>query len=362
MNSAIVLLLLLNGLIAFAISVVLTMVMRRLAPRLGLVDRPGERKAHRDAMPTGGGVAIFAAVWAPVLVCLAAGLILQRLPRQGWVPDAAYEHLGGMRSATPRLLAVFVGALIVAGVGLLDDRRGLSPWLRLAIHTGVALGLVLTRERISIFIENQWICGIITVLWIVGIINAFNLLDNMDGLSAGVALLVAAMFLAVAVQTGQLFIGAFLAVLIGAVGGFLIFNFPPASIFMGDCGATLIGFLVAALTVRFTFYRTSHSLLPVAVPLLILAVPLFDTASVVIIRLRSGRPWYVADRNHFSHRLVRLGMTQRRAVLTIYLVTLAAGLGATLLYHTNVIGSLTALVQAAIVIAIIVLLERPGKQ
>ena len=88
-------------------------------------------------------------------------------------------------------------------------------------------------------------CGIITVLWIVGIINAFNLLDNMDGLSAGVALLVAAMFLAVAVQTGQLFIGAFLAVLIGAVGGFLIFNFPPASIFMGDCGATLIGFLVA---------------------------------------------------------------------------------------------------------------------
>ena len=347
--------------LAFAVSLGGTLFVRRMASRWGLIDHPDERKAHRQPTPLGGGIAIFVAVW---LLVLGAGLAARLLAHIGPIqslPPEVHDYLSGVASRLPRLLAVFMGALVLAATGLVDDRRSLSPHLRLVVQFLVAIGLVASGERITIFIGSPWVCGAVTVLWIVGLTNAFNMLDNMDGLSAGVALIVSSTFLVVALQTHQYFVAAFLVVVAGAIGGFLVLNFPPASIFMGDCGSMLIGYLLAVVTVDFTFYTPSHPLFPVVVPLLILAVPLFDTISVVAIRLHKGQSPFTADRNHFSHRLVRLGMSERQAVLTIYLITFAVGLGATQLYHTTSAGALVALTQALVIFGVIVVLERAGR-
>jgi len=151
--------------------------------------------------------------------------------------------------------------------------------------------------------------------------------------------------------------------MVGALGGFLVFNFPPASIFMGDCGSTVVGYMLAVISIKATFYMEGRPFFPVVVPLLILSVPIFDTLSVVVIRLEQGRSPFAGDHNHFSHRLVALGMSRRLAVLTIYLVAAAVGLGATILYHTaGDTATLIVLIQATVVFMVIGLLERAGRR
>lgn len=352
--------------VAFLVSMAGTALMRRLGPRWGWLDHPSEHKIHATPTPWGGGVAIFAALWLTV----GAAVLLVGLLRSGVLvlPAALVgrlaEHQGGILARAGTLAWVFGGALVVAGVGLIDDKRGLSPWPRLGVQAGVALCLVLfDGQVITLFITNPIICGVISVLWIVGITNTFNLLDNMDGLSAGVGLIVSVFFMVVALQTQQTFVAALCAVMVGALGGFLIFNFPPASIFMGDCGSTLVGYMLAVISIKATFYTEGRLFFPVVVPLLILSVPLFDTLSVVVIRLEQGRSPFAGDHNHFSHRLVALGMSRRLAVLTIYLVAAAIGLGATILYHSaSDTATLIVLIQAAVVFMVIVLLERAGRR
>ena len=188
------------------------------------------------------------------------------------------------------------------------------------------------------------------------------MLDNMDGLSAGVGLIIAAFFSIVALQSGQYFMAAFLCCLAGALGGFLVYNFSPASIFMGDSGGTLLGYLLAVMTVQFTFYQPDRPYFPVVVPLLVFGLPLFDAITVVWIRLRSGRSPFQGDTNHFSHRLVALGMTKRQAVLTIYLVTATVALGATVLYYARSGAILVIFAQTIALFTIIGILERARPQ
>ncbi len=343
---------------AFVVSMVLTLVMGALSPRIGLVAHPGERRVHRRVMPSGGGVAVFIGVWALV----AAGVIACRLLAAGrldlpiWA--SALAHVPGVLQRVDQLVVVFIGAVVIWVLGLIDDRWGLSPWFRLAVHLAVGLFLVLSGMTVSMFIENAWIRGIITVLWVAGLINAFNMLDNMDGLSAGVGLIIATVFAVVAIQTGQYFIAAFLCCVAGALGGFLVYNFPPASIFMGDSGATSIGYLLAVITIQFTFFQPERPYFPMVVPLLIFGLPLFDAITVVWIRLRSGRSPFCGDTNHFSHRLVALGMTQRQAVLTIYLITATVALGATVLYYATSAAILVIFAQTVALFTIIGILER----
>jgi len=349
--------------LSLALSVLLTMLMRRISPRLGLVDRPGERKIHREPTPTGGGVAIMIAAWLPVWMGV---LACARWSGRGLVPALWPDfeaHVGGVGALVPRLGVIFAGGVIIWLLGLADDRWDLSPWPRLAVQIGVALMLFFSGLNISIFIENPWISGAITVLWIVGLTNSFNMLDNMDGLSAGVACIIGATLGLVAFQTGHLFVTAFLCCLVGAIGGFLVFNFPPASIFMGDSGGTLIGYLLAVMTVEFTFFQPERPYFPVALPLIMFALPLFDTTTVVWMRLRSGRSPWKGDTNHFSHRLVALGMSQRQAVLTIYLITATVELGAAVLYYASSAAILVILAQTVALFAIIGILEnaRPQK-
>jgi UDP-GlcNAc:undecaprenyl-phosphate GlcNAc-1-phosphate transferase len=251
-------------------------------------------------------------------------------------------------------------------MGLVDDRRGLSAVFKLAVEIVLASVVVACGIRASMFIGDNPITWALSVLWIVGITNSFNLLDNMDGLSAGIAAIVGCILLVVALQCSppHLFLAALLVVLLGAVTGFLVFNFPPASIFMGDCGSLFIGFMLAVASIQFTYVwpglPTAKRLIPLAVPLLIFSVPIYDTASVVWIRIREGRHPFQPDKKHFSHRLLDLGMTRREALLTIYLVAFAIGVSATLLYSLEIPGAIVVLAQALGILSIIVLLEHTG--
>ena len=351
-------LLLLLVAVSFTISFVVTVVMKRVSPLLGLVDHPGERKVHTKRMPNGGGVAIFLATWIPVGLAVAVCAWLHGADGSLALWPNFREHVAGVVTLVPRLGVIFLGAVIIWGLGLADDRRGLPAWVRLLVQVGVALMLLLSGLNISMFIDNAVVRGVITVLWVVGLINAFNMLDNMDGLSAGIATITAVIFCVVSVQTGQVFITAFLCCLIGALGGFLVFNFPPASIFMGDSGGTLIGYLLAVMTVEFTFYQPERPYFPAVVPLLMFGLPLFDTITVVWIRLRAGRSPFRGDTNHFSHRLVALGMTPRQAVLTNYVIAATVALGATVLFYAGSAAILVILAQTIAVFTIIGILER----
>jgi UDP-GlcNAc:undecaprenyl-phosphate GlcNAc-1-phosphate transferase len=210
----------------------------------------------------------------------------------------------------------------------------------------------------------------LSVLWIASLINAFNMLDNMDGLSAGVAAISCAVLAAFlmfpasgATEAPQLFVAGFLLVLVGALLGFLAHNRPPARLFMGDAGSYFVGFCVAVATLLATYTgynsRDQHALLA---PLCVMAVPFYDMLTVMWIRYGEGRSVFEADKCHFSHRLVDLGMTKGQAVLTIYLTTATCGLGALLLRRVDVFGAAIILLLIGCVLALIHLLESSSRR
>jgi UDP-GlcNAc:undecaprenyl-phosphate GlcNAc-1-phosphate transferase len=208
------------------------------------------------------------------------------------------------------------------------------------------------------------VTGAISVLWIVGLVNSFNMLDNMDGLAAGVGAIAAAILGAIMLLTpeaashqGQLFLAGLFFLLAGSLAGFLAHNRPPARIFMGDAGSYFVGYLLGVLTILGSYSSGGLPRHAVLAPLCVLAVPLYDTASVVCIRLRAGRSVFEGDTNHFSHRLVALGLSKAQAVLTIYLTSAACGLAALVLNQVDGFGA--AMIVSAIVclLAVIAILE-----
>ena len=350
---------------AFLVATALALLIRKWAPKWGLVDHPGGRKRHDGAIPLGGGVAILLGTCGPVL---GAGLLswLQHwrpgiLPFD--VPASLAADVARAAGRWPLVLGVMAGGLAFAMLGLWDDAKDLPPRLKLGGQVLIALAVALMPgARITLFIPSAFVQVAVTVVWIVLMVNSFNLLDNMDGLSAGVGLICASIFCVVALQTKQYFVASLLLTFIGALGGFLVFNFNPASIFMGDTGALFLGYMMAVLTVLFTIPAAPYRLFSAVTPLLIMAVPLFDTISVVVIRLRMVVSPFVGDKNHSSLRLVSLGRSVRQAVWTIYLLTASIGLSATWLYKSDTIGSIVALVQALGVLSLLIVLEQTGKR
>jgi UDP-GlcNAc:undecaprenyl-phosphate GlcNAc-1-phosphate transferase len=347
---------------------------RRLGPRLGLVDHPGQRKVHTRPIPTGGGLAIWLGIVGPLVLGL---LLLGFLPANpqsqatAWLrlPQDVRQHLPGLVEQSGKLGALLAGGTVLMLLGLVDDRRGLDWRVRLGVQTLVAVVLVLFGWRLSLFIQTPWITGPLSVLWIVGLVNSFNMLDNMDGLSAGVAAIAGTMLAAVMLMAGdptthqpQLFVGGFLLVVVGALVGFLWHNRPPARLFMGDAGSYLVGYLLAMATLTATFAGDEVPPHAVLAPLCVLAVPLYDTATVVLIRLRAGRSPFVGDKSHFSHRLVELGMTKTQAVLTIYLATATCGLGALLLHQVETSGACVILLLVGCVLVLVGVLETTGRR
>lgn len=346
----------------FALSLVATWCVRAWARRAGYVDRPGGHKQHAAPVALGGGVAIFLSIVLPIL----AGCLIARLVGDGaapvWLPEFLRPHVSGVVDSLPTVLGILAGAAVLHMVGLVDDRRPLGPWIKFALQFAVAgfVVVVLGVRMLTLLGEPLSIAA--TVLWIVVITNAFNFLDNMDGLSAGVGAICAVLFALAALSAGQIFVPVMALTLAGALAGYLVYNFHPATIFMGDAGSLPTGYMLGVLTVMTTFYDPGKGLSPIGVlaPLVVLAVPLYDVTSVVVHRVRLGLSPLRGDRRHFSHRLVRRGLSVRGAVLTIYLATAATGLPAVVLPHVDWLGASLLLIQCVCVLLIIAILEHVG--
>jgi UDP-GlcNAc:undecaprenyl-phosphate GlcNAc-1-phosphate transferase len=217
-------------------------------------------------------------------------------------------------------------------LGLVDDRFTISAYIRLLAQIAAAVIIYLSGIRVQVF-AVPWLDGLITVLWIVGITNAMNFLDNMDGLSAGVSAVASAFFLVLAVQNGQFLVSALTAALLGACIGFLVWNLNPASVFMGDSGSMFLGFMLACVAIKLRFVAQTINV-SWMVPLLVLGLPVFDTTLVFVSRLRRGKnPITTPGKDHTSHRIAAHGFTRREAVLILYIV--CAGMGVAALLVAN---------------------------
>lgn len=354
---------------------------RRWGPRWGLVDRPGHRKIHEKPMPTSGGVAIWLGIVLPLLA--GYGIILCNLiSLQSFVFDPqspapspqsleafAAPHISGLLHRSGKLWELLAGGTALMALGLIDDRRGLDWRLRIAAQFAVAIVMVSLGWRMSLFVDAPWLTGIISVFWIVGLVNSFNMLDNMDGLSAGVAAIAAALLAAMMLATPrpdnnqpQLFVAGLLLVIVGSLVGFLWHNRPPARLFMGDAGSYLVGYLLAMTTLTATFAGGNLPKYAMLGPLCVLAVPLYDTATVVFIRLREGRSPFTGDKSHFSHRLVEMGLSKPKAVLTIYLATATCGLGALLLRKIDTAGAIIVGLMVVFILSLVAILETVGRR
>jgi UDP-GlcNAc:undecaprenyl-phosphate GlcNAc-1-phosphate transferase len=345
-------------LVAFALSAALVPAAGALARRYGVLDDPGPRKVHQAPTPRIGGVAVFTAFLAVVLAGYFGVPVLARLP---WVETHLAAPVALLQEAyrvEGKLMALLLGATLAFVVGLLDDVLGnrFKVGFKLAGQVLAASVLVAGGIRTD-FLYYDALNVALTLVWVVGVTNAFNLLDNMDGLSAGVAFVASLVLLVNAWILGEFFISLVLVALMGSLLGFLVYNWHPASIFLGDCGSLFVGFTLASLTLLQRYVsHASSTLFPVLMPVLVLALPLLDTATVVFIRLREGRPIYVGDSRHLSHRLVSLGMRPSLAVFTIYLIALGIGLGAVGLAHADLVHALLILVQALAVVAVVLIL------
>jgi UDP-GlcNAc:undecaprenyl-phosphate GlcNAc-1-phosphate transferase len=345
----------------FGASVVMTGLVRRWARRTDFVDRPAGHKQHANPTPLGGGIAI---TWTLCGSLLAGTFAVWLAHQQGWtpqLPELLRLHAPGIASRLPNVLALVGGALVLHIVGWADDRRPMGPGVKFLVQFLVAAVLVVGfGMRVAEFLGAPLAIGL-SILWIVLIINAFNFLDNMDGLNAGVAAISAAILASAAMRNGQVFVPTVAWALVGTLLGFLVFNFSPASIFMGDAGSLVVGYFLAMLSVLTTYqeYDPARGVVPygVLMPVVVLAVPLYDVISVVIVRLRAGDSPFRGDRRHFSHRLTRRGMTPRAAVLTIYLATMATSLAALQLPGATWLTALLVLTQTLCVVLIIAILE-----
>ncbi len=321
--------------VALTFSIVATPLARRAALRVGVVAVPRSRDVHTLPVPLLGGAAIYAAFVATLL-------------------------LFGDRAHIRELVGILVGATLISLFGLADDRWGLSAPLKLAGQLLAGVILLVGGTQIQLF-GLPWLNWAITLLWVVGITNALNFLDNMDGLSGGAATIAASFFLLLAFmnEPRQVLVGAMAAALIGACVGFLRYNLNPATIFMGDTGSLFIGFILAALAIKLRFLGNVPAVTWM-VPVCVLALLIFDTALVVVARLRRRvNPFTTAGKDHLSHRLHALGLTKREAVLTCYLIGGACGMVGVYLTQARLYEAyLVAVIAVGVALGAIVWLER----
>lgn len=319
---------------------------RRWCLRAGLMDEPGERKIHRDPIPLAGGLAVMTGLVVPTIVAWIAlrwlgwGSGLQALlppPNPPAAPGAgpflldshaAFLLRHGFSRRGTELAGILAGAFGILAVGWFDDKYELRPRSKFAGQVLVAAVVALSGARITLFVPSLVFSYAVTILWILVLINALNFMDNMNGLCAGLGAIGAWWFGVRAAAQDQYLVALIAFVTFGALMGFLPYNFPRARAFLGDAGSHLVGYLLAVLAILPHFYsaKQHNPRWVVLIPLLVLAVPLLDLAWVVLLRWRQGKPFYVGDTNHLSHRLVRLGLSPTRAVVLIWIASALCGL------------------------------------
>ena len=305
---------LLSSLAAALVTALTLPLWRTWCRRIRLVDDPGHRKIHDQPTPLAGGLAVLTGL---LLTLFAAWIIPNVL-------DAETARQFTQQSAT--LAAILIGAAAMTLLGLLDDKFELRPIIKFTSQLLIAAAVTAAGVRSGLSAANPLLDQAVTILWILTVTNAFNFMDNMNGLCAGLGVITAAFTGGIAVLHSQFPIAMLAFAVGGAALGFLPFNYPRATAFLGDAGSHLLGFLLAVLTIQPELWASTRPT-PFSIfgPIPLLAVPLFDLVSVILIRTRLGKPFYVGDNNHLSHRLVRRGPSRAAAVALIWFFAILSG-------------------------------------
>lgn len=306
-------------LLALTVSVVLSPLVIKFANKIGLVDKPDERRVHKKIMPRAGGLAIFGGFIAAVIYVST----ISNFPK-----------------------GIIIGAAIIVLTGFLDDKYQIKPIQKL-FGQGLATVIVLLDGFQITYITIPFTDTMvhitpalaipISIIWIIGVTNAINLIDGLDGLAGGVSAIAATSIFIMAIIMGNIQVALLALALIGSIIGFLFFNFHPAKIFMGDTGSLLLGFLLAVFSV-ISFKQIT--LVTLFVPIIILAVPIVDTLIAIVRRRMNNQRIMDADKNHLHHRLLDIGLSHKQAVLYIYGIAVVFGTSAILFYKANLLGSM----------------------
>ena len=307
----------------------LTPVFQLLAVKFDFMDRPrGEaHKAHGKATPLLGGAAVFTSI----ALCLGFGFLMIYLRKFPHITGLLTEHAAGALHIAPRMWILLFCAFLAMLLGLVDDRYALKAHTKFLGQFMIAVIAVFCgKVQLSLFCPIPAIGIAATIFWYMLMMNAINFFDNMDGLAIGTITIAMVLFAVVAILNGQVFVALLAALTAGSCAGFWFYNHHPATIFMGDSGSHLLGFMAATMSLLLSCFRLDQSLsrFPILIPLFILAVPIFDTLMVVLIRARNRKPFWIGDHNHISHRFVKMGLSRKRAVDLVHLIALAIGLGA----------------------------------
>jgi UDP-GlcNAc:undecaprenyl-phosphate/decaprenyl-phosphate GlcNAc-1-phosphate transferase len=347
-------------LISMLCTALLTPLAIRLGKRWGVVDHPGARKIHLEPIPLSGGWVLFTTITVVLWGHLLAAWLVRGTSLETLLPDRVRYFVSLVPQLAGKVAPVYGGALAVFLLGLADDVRGMS--VRARLLTQVILGALLAMAGLhpQLGFLPGWAAAIVGIVWIVGITNAFNFLDGLDGLSTGVALVATLALLTIMGISNQPHVLFYLALLVGCQLGFLRYNFHPARIFLGSSGSLLLGYLLAASTLLVTFMKglNDNWLMPLLTPVFILAIPIYDTCSVVLIRLLQRRNIAIGDQSHFHHRLMRLGFSHRQTVAFIILIAFSVALSGVRLVHATLGQSLLILLQIMVIMSILILAER----
>jgi UDP-GlcNAc:undecaprenyl-phosphate GlcNAc-1-phosphate transferase len=293
---------------------------RKWCLRTNLVDNPGQRKIHSDPVPLAGGFAVLTGILLPLVggaICLKLGII--KISSAGLI-------VHGVDRRAVELAVIALGAVAITILGWLDDKHELKALPKFLGQIVVAIAVAAACKRITLFVPSEIFSYTITILWLLTVINAFNFMDNMNGLCAGIGAIGAFIFAFIAATNGEYLVAITGFLMCGALVGFLPWNFPNARAFLGDAGSHLVGYLLAVMAILPHFY-TKQNPRPLAVlaPLLVLAIPLLDLAQVSLFRTLNKKPFWIGDTNHLSHRLVRAGFSRTRAVLMLWLIAAIIG-------------------------------------
>jgi len=308
---------------AFLVTLLALPLWRKWCLRTQLVDDPGHRKIHNTPVPLAGGFAVLTGILLP----LAAGAILLKLEIVKLSTASAVVY--GIDRRKIELTVLALGAVAITILGWLDDKHELKALPKFIGQILIAVAVAAACKRITLFVHSEVFSYAVTIFWILAVINAFNFMDNMNGLCAGLGAIGAFLFALIAAANGEYLVAITGFLMCGALVGFLPWNFPNARAFLGDAGSHLVGYLLAVMAILPHFY-TKQNPRPFAVlaPLFVLAVPLLDLAQVSLIRTLNKKPFWIGDTNHLSHRLVRAGMSRTSAVLLLWLIAAIIGAAA----------------------------------
>ena len=308
---------------AFVTSLLALPLWRKWCLRTNLVDDPGHRKIHSTPVPLAGGFAVLTGILLPLIV----GAILLKLGVIKFSATSLITH--GIDKRAVELGVLALGAVAITLLGWLDDKHELKALPKFLGQLLVAVAVAAVSKRITLFVPSEIFSYAITILWVLTVINAFNFMDNMNGLCAGNGAIGAFFFALIAATNGQYLVAITGFLMCGALVGFLPWNFPNARAFLGDAGSHLVGYLLAVMAILPHFY-TKQNPRPLAVlaPLLVLAIPLVDLAQVSLFRTLNKKPFWIGDTNHLSHRMVRTGISRRQTVLLLWLMAVIIGVPA----------------------------------